>query len=390
MTDLIATVQDQGIDSDLVVLYDLEYANNTFAHFCEQLDTDLTSLQFRNTAGTIKTYTALPIMAEGFSVSSDGAYSRPTLTIANALSTFQDAIGSDTDYEDLIGKRITKRTTLKKYLVGETGDTTPPVEFPKIVYIIDRLVSKNLVSVTFELAAPYDLAGVKLPRRQVIGGACPWKYTGADPTYAEAQKEGGCVWKRDSTAFVSGATRSVYVSENDEYIVDISDLENASLVTTSSSSFNKNSYYYTPHYQDKITTDGLVKQVMVKQYWHCVTRKETTKTKPSTNSTEWKRIRAYKTYSATAEYEGFRNTDFNEYVKYGTTVWKVYKKSVVGVTPGENASWTRGDVCGKNLRSCEMRFKAKLNDGKLGYNTASNSGSTALPFGGFPGARVRR
>jgi len=32
--------------------------------------------------------------------------------------------------------------------------------------------------VSFELAATFDVAGVKLPRRQIIQNICPWTYKG--------------------------------------------------------------------------------------------------------------------------------------------------------------------------------------------------------------------
>ena len=186
MSDIIATVQSQEIASEFIELYDLEYSTGNFAYFYPGgLDQSLPSpyeIKFRDSAGAIKTYEALPMEAESFSITADGAYNRPTITVANIESVFSAAIG-DLVYEDLIGQRITRRTTLKKYLVGgagDTGDNNAPVEFPKQVYIIDTIKSKNILSVTFELAAPFDVAGIQLPTRVIIGNACPFKYRGAD------------------------------------------------------------------------------------------------------------------------------------------------------------------------------------------------------------------
>ena len=108
MSDLIQTVEKQAIDSELITLFDLEYADGQFAYFSpEGKDESLTDIQFRDTGGTARTYITIPAEADGFSVNSDGAYSRPEITIANALSTFKTSIGN-LDYEDLIGRRITK------------------------------------------------------------------------------------------------------------------------------------------------------------------------------------------------------------------------------------------------------------------------------------------
>ena len=197
MTAIVENVQKQGVDSAIITLYELEYAPGTFAYFTSGTEEDLTNIQFRDSGGTIRTYTPIPLEVEGFEVQSDGAISRPTMRVANIESTFKNALGG-LGFEDLIGKRLTRRTTQQKYLVGEAGDATPPVEFPKITYVIDRIASKSVMSVEFELAAPFDLAGIKLPRRVVIGGACPWKYQGASSTLAEADKEGGCHWRLDN------------------------------------------------------------------------------------------------------------------------------------------------------------------------------------------------
>ena len=63
----------------------------------------------------VNTYDAIPVEAEGFEVKSQGAAARPVITFANILSTFGDALGSLTP-DDLIGKKLYRRKTLKKYL----------------------------------------------------------------------------------------------------------------------------------------------------------------------------------------------------------------------------------------------------------------------------------
>ena len=413
MSDLIQTVEKQAIDSELITLFDLEYADGQFAYFSpEGKDESLTDIQFRDTGGTARTYITIPAEADGFSVNSDGAYSRPEITIANALSTFKTSIGN-LDYEDLIGRRITKRTTLKKYLVGESGDATPPVEFPKTTYVIDRIKDKTLVSITFELAAPFDLAGLMLPKRVIIGGACPWKYTGADQSRALTDIEGGCNWAQDSKLYVNGSSTAYYpyLNKNDEYILPYGSTESggsghlngiAIVVTGSSQTFQPNTFYVQNGVSATlIGTDGSTSATTVSQYWQCVAPSSTT-TAPSASSSLWKKVRTYTNYSQGTTYKGYRDKQYNEYVKHTvngvSTVWQVVRPSIVtsgSVAPGETEFFTRGDVCGKKVTSCALRFQAKPNSGSAhsgGHNPGFSrlKSTNALPFGGYPGAAARR
>lgn len=59
----------------------------------------------------------------------------------------------------------------------------PTAEFARDVYFVDRKSAENRDQVEFELAAALDIAGVQLPRRQVIQNYCPWKYRGAECGY---------------------------------------------------------------------------------------------------------------------------------------------------------------------------------------------------------------
>ena len=100
---------------------------------------------------------------------------------------------TDFKLDDLIGSKLTKRTTLEKYLSSD-----PTIEFPKAVYIIDRIQQKTNLFVTFELAAPFDLAGVRIPARTVVGKYCPWQYQGARSELIASDRRGACVWKEHS------------------------------------------------------------------------------------------------------------------------------------------------------------------------------------------------
>lgn len=59
----------------------------------------------------------------------------------------------------------------------------PTAAFPDEIYTIDRKVLETRDLVEFELAAAFDVAGVQLPRRQIIQNVCVWKYRSAECGY---------------------------------------------------------------------------------------------------------------------------------------------------------------------------------------------------------------
>ena len=154
MTDLIKDVQKQDPGSQFIELWEIELSSSASAYFFTGLEADLTTIQFRDrtSPGTTRTYTALPLNAEGFNLQSAGASARPTIQVANILSTFSDALGGLTN-EDLVGKKIWRRTTLYKYCIGQSADANPPVEFPTQMYFIDRIAEKTPVFIQFELSS---------------------------------------------------------------------------------------------------------------------------------------------------------------------------------------------------------------------------------------------
>ena len=122
------------------------------------------------------TYIKLPIQAEGFAFQK-GQLPRPTLTVSNALGTITAIllnVNAVTTGNDLTGATVTRIRTLARYLdaVNFSGGTNPlgtpdpTAEFPQEIYKIDRKSSENREIVQFELAAVFDLAGVRAPKRQ--------------------------------------------------------------------------------------------------------------------------------------------------------------------------------------------------------------------------------
>jgi len=131
------------------------------------------------------TYTRLPIQADGFDYSNTGSLPRPTLTVSNldsTMTTLLILVNAKTAGNDLGGATVKRIRTLKKYLDGEVA-ADPHAKFPDEVWYIDRKASENRDAVSFELASKFDLAGVMLPKRQLIANVCQWKYRGDECGY---------------------------------------------------------------------------------------------------------------------------------------------------------------------------------------------------------------
>jgi lambda family phage minor tail protein L len=129
-----------------------------------------------------QTYTRLPINASGFERRGNGALPRPKLAVANVIGL----IGAVAD--SLIGAKLTRTRTFAKYLDAANFSSGNPQADPnqfidREIWFIDRKSVENKVMVEFELAAAFDLAGVMLPRRQVVQNVCAWRYRSAECGY---------------------------------------------------------------------------------------------------------------------------------------------------------------------------------------------------------------
>lgn len=121
-----------------------------------------------------QTYLRLPVEATGFDISGNTQLPRPKLTFSNVN---QVVGGLARTHGDLIGAIVKRHRTFAKYLdaVNFTAGNTqadPNTEFPLDVFIVEQKVSENKLTVEFELVSAVDLAGVKLPKRQLIASSC--------------------------------------------------------------------------------------------------------------------------------------------------------------------------------------------------------------------------
>tara|TARA_R100000231_G_scaffold52785_1_gene44577 strand:- start:3 stop:578 length:576 start_codon:yes stop_codon:yes gene_type:complete len=126
-------------------------------------------------------YLRFPVQASGFAFQK-GQLPRPKLIISNAtglISSILLTVNETTTGNDLTGATVTRIRTLAKFIdavnfadgTNATADNT--AEFPKEIYSIDRKATETRDIVEFELAAPTDLAGVRIPGRQATRSIFP-------------------------------------------------------------------------------------------------------------------------------------------------------------------------------------------------------------------------
>jgi phage-related protein len=170
-------------------------------------------LGLKNIIFDSQAYKRFPIAAEGFEYTTSGTLPRPTLTVSNLDSNITAIlllVNATTLGNDLGGAEVRRIRTLVKYLDEDnffipksaitqggdflttqdgdgltffdvdtpTGLADPNARFPDERWFVDRKASENRDAVTFELVSKFDLAGQKIPRRQIIANICQWEYRG--------------------------------------------------------------------------------------------------------------------------------------------------------------------------------------------------------------------
>jgi lambda family phage minor tail protein L len=133
------------------------------------------------------TYSPYPVEVSGFEFTGKGQLPRPRMVVSNISGAISILLLT---YDDLLGAKVTRRRTMAKYLDaanftgGVNPDADPTAEFPDDIYYVEHKISENKQVVELELAASFDLQGVKIPRRQIIQNICPWRYKGTECGYA--------------------------------------------------------------------------------------------------------------------------------------------------------------------------------------------------------------
>lgn len=318
---IVKDVQSLEVSSGIVELFELQVTESpdTYLYFTNMYydASSSTKITMRDRDGTdVRTYEPIPASLAGLKFSAGGPMPQPKLRIANVLKTGATSIQGaldDATFEDILGMKFYRRRTLKKYLYNVDQSSDPAVEFPSDMYFLDRIEAETPTDVTFVLTSPFDLSGVHLPRRTIIGNMCPWEYQGAGDHLNAWEKKGGCTWNNESKISIDGVEYRAFVTMDDEYVVP----STTSFTTDPGSGTRTLDLYF------KTTITSLTKIAAggsqtsggtVTQYWQAA---DAATTVPADGSSDWDRIRVYDAYSMANDVNVYTESKHNSYVLDG-------------------------------------------------------------------------
>lgn len=392
MTDIIDSVQLDDVGSGIVDLFEITLDDGSTLNFYAGLENGTDTVGFPTIDGTdINEYIAIPIDLSGIESASDGAQGRPTLTVANIIrastgrpsaedTTLQQEVfrGDSLSNEYFIGKKLKRRRTLIDNLVAVDAvpPGSPPDEFPRASYIIDRISLENNVMVSFELASPLDVEGVRIPSRVVVGKYCSWKYAGLYQT----PSKGGCSMHPSSFVDVANETAQDF----NQHFAFFDAFDRPCMWANHTDITGALAWGAGSYAKDVIVTHN--------GNWYRSNGDSNTTT-PVLGGTDWQELVIYGDYDANQTYNYSLPPHFLV-VFYRNRLWHPKKPVPKGESPpqmGDATSpyWKRIDVCGKTVNSCKLRFQYLPMNITTSFKHTAPSVDLArnkpLPFGGFPG-----
>ena len=144
------------------------------------------TVRYVNSRGNTKTYDPVPIAFGGVEVTGSNKLPTPKLFIGNVDGGMTDL---SRDYDDLIGFRLIRLRTYKKYLkkIGNTTINQPAgaddAHFTPEVWYFNRKEEETKLGVTYQLASVFDIEGLSIPKRRLYPNFCPFAYRGPDCEY---------------------------------------------------------------------------------------------------------------------------------------------------------------------------------------------------------------
>lgn len=353
-----------------------------------------------------ETYVRFPVQIQGFEFNGRGQFPRPKLRVANVYSTITQII---LNFNDLLGAKVTRKRTMAKFLdaVNFAGSVNPDAddtaEFPDDIYYVDRKSQENREVVEFELAASIDLAGVSLPRRQIIQNSCIWRYRGAECGYA-----GFPLWDQNDVEITDGisAEAETFLTARRTYLTSLDTLAAAEASLAAKALLigpacdiilQETQYTYTPGtgipsygvsvlVQNNGNLYGALIGTQV-AYWNGVRvslgvtyrlgslRAGSDRVTDSNGIASFYDVYAIERWAVDSGGCSTATSNYNAAITARDSAQTASDSALAALDtafsslPSDDPLYTE-DICGKRLSSCKLRF---------GENEA-------LPFGAFPGA----
>jgi len=370
----LETDVQQGWHDAIVEMFDIDLSPitgnaNDLYYFTNQLGPNDEKIQWQG-----NTYEPLPILSSGYEKSTTGQIAQPTLTVANILGTFTELISQ---YDDLVGAKVTRRRTLGKYLDGQ-AEADSLQEFPIDIYYIERKAEENALSITWELASILDLEGLKLPRRIIIQNLCLWRYRSSECGYTGAplfNQDDQLISRTGLSAEATTLVDTWQVLENRRLDLEAAKVSRNKIFEEKelacnqasflSSLFNFNSGTYVLNNRAFINNVAVALSFAIRagaqrrriggdRYYEL----ENWGFSAATCSTKTAELATADAAVATAE------SNYNAALSA--------HNAAIAALPDNDPIYAL-DVCAKRVESCKLRFPRQ-----------------ALPFGGFPGASLKQ
>lgn len=118
------------------------------------------------------TYTPIPVSMTGIAWNGRGPAPRPRVQVANIGGLLTSVVAT---YGDLVGAKVTRLTTYRKFLDGQpTAD--PSSYWEPDIWRIERKTVQSPQMIEWELGSVLDQEGRRLPGRQLLRDACTHTY----------------------------------------------------------------------------------------------------------------------------------------------------------------------------------------------------------------------
>lgn len=211
----IAIDVQEPAPGEFVILFELDTSliiSGGATYYFTQSRYESTSVQYNS-----QTYFPFDVEADGFEFRGKGQLPRPTIKLGligetGAPYTLRGLIRQ---YGDLVGSKLTRRRTFRKYLDGQSDPDTV-AQFPPDIYKVERKAYQDKAFIEWELSSYLDNEGKKLPGRQILRDSCTHRYrtwvsgTTFDYTYATCPYNGASYFNKDGDSTTAENDRCGY------------------------------------------------------------------------------------------------------------------------------------------------------------------------------------